>query len=327
MERDFGVDWLKSFAIVLVVLGHAIQFSQVKSFDANILFHLIYSFHMPLFMFVSGYLIKGDKTIGFLWKQFRMLVVPFLVWMILYSFYFRRLDLQHGNWAILPYYYLQVLRFPGKGLWFLWVLYLIDVAYYLLRKSRYFYLFSFLLVVFLYVLILLFPFFNYYGLGLFRIYYPYFLLGCLMRKYRFDRLIGGWTVMALLFLSVLFEMAWSRVGATYVFGLPIAHDTGSLYSILIRIFTPVPILFLLFCASRYFIKGNKIIVWLSTNTLAVYASHFIWIYWLTAIFVPLFPVGSPMVICLVFAVTALLTWFSVSAINRVRWLRMLLFGR
>lgn len=48
------LDFIKGFAILLVVLGHVIQFSD-NSFDNNILFRYIYSFHMPLFMFTSGF--------------------------------------------------------------------------------------------------------------------------------------------------------------------------------------------------------------------------------------------------------------------------------
>lgn len=56
-ERNVLLDVLKGFAIFLVVMGHAIQYNQVD-FDTNPVFRFIYSFHMPLFMFVSGFILK-----------------------------------------------------------------------------------------------------------------------------------------------------------------------------------------------------------------------------------------------------------------------------
>lgn len=45
-ERDNTVDILKGIAILLVVIGHFSPVQQVENF--------IYSFHMPLFFFLSG---------------------------------------------------------------------------------------------------------------------------------------------------------------------------------------------------------------------------------------------------------------------------------
>lgn len=51
MNRILQIDVLKGFAILLVVLGHAIYETYSEN---NIVFRMIYSFHMPLFMFLSG---------------------------------------------------------------------------------------------------------------------------------------------------------------------------------------------------------------------------------------------------------------------------------
>lgn len=52
-NRISYIDQLKGIAIFLVVLGHVIEHNAGRD---NFLWTLIYSFHMPLFMFVSGYL-------------------------------------------------------------------------------------------------------------------------------------------------------------------------------------------------------------------------------------------------------------------------------
>ena len=63
MERDKKIDLLKGIAIYLVVMGHVIawffeDFSENRSAlptNVTALWTLIYSFHMPLFVFLSGY--------------------------------------------------------------------------------------------------------------------------------------------------------------------------------------------------------------------------------------------------------------------------------
>ena len=56
-ERDF-INVLRGLAIFLMLWGHSIQFGNAGQFDFynNIVFKIIYSFHMPFFMLISGYL-------------------------------------------------------------------------------------------------------------------------------------------------------------------------------------------------------------------------------------------------------------------------------
>ena len=51
-QRLLYIDALKGFTILLVVLGHVLQ---VRYDIDNLLYRYIHSFHMPLFMFLSGY--------------------------------------------------------------------------------------------------------------------------------------------------------------------------------------------------------------------------------------------------------------------------------
>ena len=50
MKRQAYWDIIKGIAILLMILGHAI----LTSFKAGPVLTAIYSFHMPLFMVVSG---------------------------------------------------------------------------------------------------------------------------------------------------------------------------------------------------------------------------------------------------------------------------------
>ena len=56
-KRDPFIDSLKGIAILLVVMGHVIVTMYTeKQAETNIIFRICYSFHMPLFMTISGYL-------------------------------------------------------------------------------------------------------------------------------------------------------------------------------------------------------------------------------------------------------------------------------
>ena len=85
-DRIVYLDAVKGFAIILVVMGHVIQYSfQSTSF----LYHSIYSFHMPLFFFVSGLLSKKwdlvpkdsffSETFKFILSKVRSLIIPLVV--------------------------------------------------------------------------------------------------------------------------------------------------------------------------------------------------------------------------------------------------------
>lgn len=122
-ERLLYIDCLKGFLILLVVLGHVLQkMYSPENFDQNLLFRLIYSFHMPLFFMVSGFVTKLNsisfdglkkKTI----KRFKQLIIPFCVWGIIWHFTFNETTL----WGFF--------REPDCSLWFLWDLFWITLVF------------------------------------------------------------------------------------------------------------------------------------------------------------------------------------------------------
>ena len=84
---------LQVFAIMCVFLGHATHIfsswgwyghnADVNSI-CNTIHHIVYSFHMPLFIFLSGYLLgyKKDETfdyIKYIIKRFKRLIIPLFI--------------------------------------------------------------------------------------------------------------------------------------------------------------------------------------------------------------------------------------------------------
>ncbi len=88
MRRLDSITTLQSFGIFLVVLGHSFTLrntSGVQPIAAEWIYYFIYSFHMPLFVFISGFLFiytnAGRKVIfsRFLSKKIKRLFVPYLI--------------------------------------------------------------------------------------------------------------------------------------------------------------------------------------------------------------------------------------------------------
>lgn len=82
-SRNVEYDILKGILIVFVVVGHALQscFDTPESY--NSLFVFIYTFHMPLFVFISGYFFTSCMKYDFktlIEKKTKRLIVPLLVY-------------------------------------------------------------------------------------------------------------------------------------------------------------------------------------------------------------------------------------------------------
>lgn len=122
-NRSEKIDALRGMAACLVVIGHAIQIN-VSDFDHNILFILIYSFFMPLFMFVSGlvsYKPNEELGINIIKKRAIALLPPFFSYTLINYFVIGKNQYSLLEWFI------ECLRKPDMSLWFLWVLFLNNI--------------------------------------------------------------------------------------------------------------------------------------------------------------------------------------------------------
>lgn len=126
-QRLMWADALKGWLIILVVLGHAIQNTLGDACETNHIWNIIYSFHMAAFMAVSGYVAfrpgsnwGGQFVRQTICRRFRQLIVPFVLWTIIKQLVRGRVDLvEFGTYLL----------YPDKGLWFLWVLFFINVIF------------------------------------------------------------------------------------------------------------------------------------------------------------------------------------------------------
>lgn len=83
MERDHGCDNIKFILIFCVVFGHLLEFCQVSG--GGYIYRLIYLFHMPLFIFLSGYFSKRTVATRKILTQ----LLTYVVFQILYLAFVR----------------------------------------------------------------------------------------------------------------------------------------------------------------------------------------------------------------------------------------------
>ena len=83
-----SIDTLKGILIITVIIGHILR----GSLDENIIRYFIYSFHMPAFFYISGYLIRieglVDKTYKSIFKKYwQRMIKEWFIAFIIYTTY------------------------------------------------------------------------------------------------------------------------------------------------------------------------------------------------------------------------------------------------
>lgn len=123
-KKNVFIDYLKGIAILLVLVGHCVQYGSGAAFLENdeywnnIVMKVIYSFHMPLFIAISGYLfwfsVKNNGVFNSIKKRVARLLPVCLTWAIILSF----VDFTKGEFAGVKhtaYYFLT-------DFWFMWTI-------------------------------------------------------------------------------------------------------------------------------------------------------------------------------------------------------------
>ena len=124
--RRAEFDVVKAFAIWLVVLAHCIQ-TFVPDFEQNTLWLMVVMFHMPLFMFISGYFfypsIERYSLGQYIRRRFMRLYLPSLVWG-LFNVLLIGFSKIRASKPLEIDYFLDILF---TGMWFLTVLFILNV--------------------------------------------------------------------------------------------------------------------------------------------------------------------------------------------------------
>lgn len=282
--RDLAADAIRGLAILLVVLGHAISNAidlnhAARSDPLFILSNFIYTFHMPLFMAVAGYVLYA-RRIRVLDRATRLLL-PFFAWIPVYWFVNRYL--RHFPWPVRFGTTLKdtVLR-PGAGLWFLPTLFLCTLLLLVavrLEKVRWWLGEVSLAAMFVGV-----NFIPYDNLGLVQVKYFFFFFaaGYLLAKHRprLERFSPGQVNAALALASAVFLGLFAlfyRGGALkpYLFPitLPDLFKTPGTY--LVRYLMAVLGVFACVALVRALGRGapGNALAWFGLVTMDIYVAH------------------------------------------------------
>ncbi|MDO4284070.1 MAG: acyltransferase family protein [Eubacteriales bacterium] len=184
-KRSSDLDVVKGVLILLVILGHCIQFGSGQEYNTetrffeNRLYIVIYSFHMPLFVAVSGYLFAGSAQRYTPWKTLQKkaerLLLPIFSWSILYTVYQLFLMWWHGERISGQVILSEWGRQFSVSQWFLWAIFLFSIVVligkYWFRDSVWFYLTLYALIAWIVV-----PD-NRFNLNTYIANYPFFMIG------------------------------------------------------------------------------------------------------------------------------------------------------
>lgn len=127
------IDSAKGIGVILVVMGHLL-------YDSNIpyLNQIIYSFHMPMFFIISGYLQKKDIPNDYLIKKARKLLIPFISFIIPWELFYWGIIMRQSTSivAILFDAFYVKGTISNCPLWFLIILFEIYVILYVTKLPQ-----------------------------------------------------------------------------------------------------------------------------------------------------------------------------------------------
>lgn len=293
-KRDDFIDYLKGVTIFFVLWGHSIQYMTCDlSFFSDVVFKKIYSFHMPLFMFLSGYV--------FFWTCNRKELTDIIISRI------RGLGMPMGIWGlvsfvislriVIPKSIIQGMRVYFSNclsIWFLWAVLASSIIVGAIYKSRFKHRFIKYLFMFLFMsLIAVLPG-NKYNLFV----YPFFIVGFIFNEYKvfehkvFIRIIvpfiiAGWIIMLLFYREehFIYISGISPFGSEFGFWGQIKID---IYRYLIGFLGTLSVIYIFEIVYRLlrYNKVAKIIIYGGRHSLDIYVmQRLVLEYVLAAVFV------------------------------------------
>ncbi len=180
-QRIVWIDYAKAVAIFLVVLGHSFNPAGGANLEAK---NFIYSFHMPVFFFLSGYLYKRHNG---LWaeeyiKNIKSLIVPYFLLSALAGLISFPIFCYSGNIGEMYHRCIETLIGSGNGLagpaWFLWCLFWVKLISWFALESKRPYLYAILSIALAYLI----GTFLWLDVSSAFAAYPFFFIGWILKE-------------------------------------------------------------------------------------------------------------------------------------------------
>jgi fucose 4-O-acetylase-like acetyltransferase len=268
--REYKYDNLKFLLIFLVVFAHLLELS-FTNINMNI-YKYIYMFHMPAFVFITGYFARNFK------KNALTYMYIYLIWQPIYFLFFRYVLNQSISFTYLK---------PNWVLWYImavcvWNLIMIILNKLLTNENKLY----FLLLSFAFSILAGFNDEIGYTLSLGRIFtfFPYFLMGYLYKNHKFNLLIFEnhktvkqkfkifIYVILLIFSTLYFSINIEKIKYQWLYGS---------YSYALQGYTPffkmmwilISVLELILLINIVPNKKIQFVSYIGANTLTIYLLH------------------------------------------------------
>ncbi|GAJ40089.1 acyltransferase family protein [Saccharococcus caldoxylosilyticus] len=217
-ERDYYFDNAKCVLMLLVVFGHFLRPYIDNVLWVHSLYVWIFFFHMPAFIFISGYFAKKFHQQGYFKKITKKLLVPYLIFQLLYSiYYFFLYEEDSLEFDLLT---------PHWGLWFLISLFSWNVLLWVFAKMPK--SISLSLALLLGVGAGMLDAEKWLSLSRTFTFFPFFLLGFFLEKSEIERLftwrIRLFSIVALITMFVLIHFGFPDLPQEWLYGSK-SYDT------------------------------------------------------------------------------------------------------
>lgn len=222
MERNYHFDNLKALLIFLVVFGHLIE--PIRDIDVfKSIYFIIYSFHMPLFIFLTGYFSKPN-TKG-LAKTLRTFIIYDIIFALSYVILFGNTAGGGGG------SFLSTILFALQPVWILWYLLSIIWWRFLLIFYEKYPRLEFLIIA----VIIIFNFipFNLRILSIGRTlsFFPFYILGYIAKERNFNFKGIRKDKHKLIYLLIILIIFWStysvNISDSLLYGTDIVLNQSS----------------------------------------------------------------------------------------------------
>lgn len=215
-KRDKTLDVAKGIAIICVVLGHAFQYSFGYKYVLSELFFLdrffqsIYSFHMPFFMLISGYLFFYSNKKNFkalLLSKLKGIGIPMITFILLDNSLSYLKYVAQGD-IIIFFTSLIMEIFHGWTMWFLFSLLLnMAIVLTITRMSQNFCI-RYILMLMIFVCSMFIS--DSFVLSVHKFMFPFFCIGYVVKEtniniYRFS---SNYKLMSIMTLFLVASILW-----------------------------------------------------------------------------------------------------------------------
>ncbi|MFD1549909.1 acyltransferase family protein [Levilactobacillus fuyuanensis] len=279
-KRIRTFDIAKGIAILLVVFGHALQGMRdsegitVNSLHSSIyiICSIIYTFHMPLFFFVSGLFVHSwsRRPAGkAIWQKIKLLVVPYIIWTVIVGS-FMQLAQKYTNNGLGLRQVLLAWWVPFSEYWFLYVLFIVYMIYYVfvhfIKNGEKILL---VLSVLMYVLVPLG--FNFWIVAKLQKFLIFFMLGSMISKYLLSNYNTIFTMKKSFGITAMFLVAI----ILYVYLIKNGVDSA-IMNVYVLLMSILGISFVMIISHVIDRRDNEITLFLNWNgmkSMAIYVMH------------------------------------------------------